>query len=66
MLCRVGEGELGLINFVVGWMVIRTLYTTNYLATEQSQGWTQVRSLLWVLGTAWSFLILGRSAFALA
>ncbi|KAK4617829.1 hypothetical protein CLAFUW4_12022 [Fulvia fulva] len=63
---RVGEGELGLINFVVGWMVIRTLYTVNYLATEQSQGWTQVRSLLYFLGTGWSFLILGRAAFALA
>ncbi|KAK4495432.1 hypothetical protein PRZ48_013763 [Zasmidium cellare] len=31
---RVGEGELGLNEFVVGWMVIRILYTANYLVTE--------------------------------
>lgn len=61
---RAGEGELGLLNFVVGWMAIRTLYTANYLATE-TVVWSYLRSALYFAGTGWSFLILWRSALVL-
>lgn len=61
---RAGESELGLINFVVGWMLIRVLYTANYLASETIT-WSYLRSVLYFAGTGWSFLILYRSALVL-
>nr|POE71979.1 hypothetical protein CFP56_11855 [Quercus suber] len=61
---KIGQGELGLKSFVVGWMVTRVLYTINYLNVE-SQGWSYIRSLLWFVNIGWAFAILGRSAYAL-
>ena len=61
---KVGEDELGLIEFVVGWMVLRVLYTVNYLMTETLE-WSYLRSALYFTGTLWAFVIIGRAAFAL-
>lgn len=61
---RAGESELGLINFVIGWNLIRVLYTANYLASETIQ-WSYLRSVLYFAGTGWSFSMLYRSALVL-
>lgn len=61
---RAGEGAVGLSTFCVGWMVVRVLYTINYIVTETVQ-WSLLRSVLYFVGTGWAFGILGRAAFAL-
>lgn len=58
---RVGKGAVGLNEFVVGWMIIRLLYTINYLTTETIQ-WSYLRSLLYFIGSFWAFYIIGTSA----
>ncbi|KAF7194138.1 hypothetical protein HII31_04546 [Pseudocercospora fuligena] len=62
---RVGEGEIGLINFVLGWNAIRIAYTANYLATE-TMGWSYLRSALYFAGTGWAFVMFWRAAIALS
>ncbi|GAB1736678.1 hypothetical protein NU219Hw_g8296t1 [Hortaea werneckii] len=34
---RAGEGAIGLSAFCTGWMLIRILYTANYIVTETQQ-----------------------------
>jgi len=57
----VGEGAVGLNDFVVGWMAIRVLYTINYITAETMQ-WSYLRSLLYFVSTGWAFYTIGRSA----
>ncbi|KAI7484703.1 hypothetical protein KC351_g4324 [Hortaea werneckii] len=61
---RAGEGAIGLSAFCTGWMVIRILYTANYIVTETQQ-WSYVRSLLYFAGTGWAFLTFYRAATVL-
>lgn len=61
---RAGENEIGLINFTLGWMIIRTLYTAVYL-TNDTQGKASIRSLLYFACTGWAFVILTRAAWVL-
>lgn len=61
---KVGEGEIGLIEFAVGWMLLRVLYTINYLVTETVQ-WSYLRSVLYFISTFWAFYLIGSAAFAL-
>ena len=61
---KVGEGEVGLIEFVIGWMVLRSIYTVNYLITE-TIGWSYLRSVLYFVSTFWAFIIIGRASFIL-
>ena len=61
---RAGEDEVGLISFVIGWNVIRILYTINYLNVE-TNAWSYVRSLLYFWCTGWSFVMLYRSSMIL-
>jgi uncharacterized MAPEG superfamily protein len=62
---RAGAGELGLNGFVIGWNVIRVLYTANYL-TAETMKWSYLRSALYFAGLAWAFAILYRAAVVLA
>jgi len=61
---RAGEDEIGLNAFCVGWMLIRVLYTANYIVTE-TISWSYLRSVLYFLGTGWAFVILYRAAVIL-
>lgn len=61
---QAGEGAVGLDAFCVGWMVVRVLYTVNYITTESLQ-WSYVRSLLYFIGTGWAFTTIGRAAMVL-
>ncbi|RMY74194.1 hypothetical protein D0863_03375 [Hortaea werneckii] len=61
---RAGEGAIGLSAFCTGWMVIRILYTANYIVTETQQ-WSYLRSLLYFAGTGWAFLTFYRAATVL-
>ncbi|KAK4544395.1 hypothetical protein LTR36_004286 [Oleoguttula mirabilis] len=61
---QAGNGAVGLSTFCVGWMVVRTLYTINYIVVETQQ-WSYVRSLLYFIGTGWAFLTIGRAAMVL-
>jgi uncharacterized MAPEG superfamily protein len=61
---RVGEGEIGLGAYCVGWMVLRVLYTANYMMAE-TRAWSLVRSVLYLSGCLWSFVTLWRAAFVL-
>lgn len=61
---RAGVGALGLDTFVIGWNVIRVLYTANYL-TAETMKWSYLRSLLYFAGTGWAFVLLYRAAVVL-
>jgi uncharacterized MAPEG superfamily protein len=58
------SAQIGVTAFSVGWMIIRVLYTANYITTE-TKGWSRVRSLLYFAGNGWAFTVLAKSAFAL-
>lgn len=45
-------------------MLIRVLYTANYIVTE-TISWSYLRSVLYFLGTGWAFVILYRAAVIL-
>ncbi|KXL50916.1 hypothetical protein M433DRAFT_22147 [Acidomyces richmondensis BFW] len=61
---RAGEDEMGLNAFCVGWIVLRVLYTANYIVTD-TISWSYLRSVLYFLGTGWAFVILCRAAVTL-
>ncbi|KAK5132317.1 hypothetical protein LTR08_009225 [Meristemomyces frigidus] len=61
---RVGEGGVGLSAFCVGWMVVRTVYTANYIVAE-TVAWSYLRTALYFIGTLWAFLVIGRAALVL-
>jgi uncharacterized MAPEG superfamily protein len=56
---------LGTSFFAASWLIVRTLYTINYVNTT-SMKWTYARSGLWAIGTALCFGMLGRAALVLA
>ena len=58
---QAGEGRVGLNQFVMAWMLIRIVYTANYITTETVK-WTYLRSMLYFAGTGWAFAVLGKSA----
>ena len=58
---KAGAGAVGLDMFCVGWMLVRVLYTGNYIMTA-SLKWSYLRSLLYFVGTFWAFLVIGRAA----
>lgn len=57
--------SVGVDTFAVALLVVRVLYTVNYLTTE-TQKWSYVRSLLYFVGTGLCFATIGRAALALA
>jgi len=57
--------SVGTDTFAVALLVVRVLYTVNYLTTE-TQKWSYVRSLLYFVGTGLCFVTIGRAALALA
>ena len=59
---RAGKGRVGVDAFVVGSMVIRVLYTINYIKTETMR-WSYVRTALYNAGVLWAFYVIGRAAF---
>lgn len=61
---RVGEGEIGLIGFAVGFLVFRMLYTISYIYTETVR-WSYVRSTLYAISTLWAFYMIGKASFIL-
>ena len=61
---KVGEGQVGLNAFAIGWMVVRVLYTVNYLTTETKM-WSYLRTVLYNIGLLWAFVVIGRAAFVL-
>ncbi|SMQ54202.1 unnamed protein product [Zymoseptoria tritici ST99CH_3D7] len=58
---RLGEDQVGLNRFVVGWMVSRVLYTVAYIKTE-TRAWARLRSILYFFCTGIAFAVLIRSA----
>lgn len=58
---RVGKGKIGLNEFAIGWLVLRVLYTIAYLRADTVRG-SYFRSLLYFVGSFWSFYIIGKSA----
>ena len=57
--------DLGTSFFAASWMIVRTLYTINYINTT-SMKWTYARSGLWLVGTLLCFGMIGRAAMQLA
>jgi uncharacterized MAPEG superfamily protein len=57
--------DLGTIFFAAAWLVVRLLYTINYINTT-SMKWTYARSGLWAIGGALCFGMIGRAALVLA
>ncbi|KAM0717182.1 hypothetical protein Q7P37_007034 [Cladosporium fusiforme] len=57
--------DLGTSLFAASWLVVRTLYTINYINTT-SQKWSLARSALYFVGTFLCFGMIGRAAFVLA
>lgn len=58
-----GSGSVGLDSFVVGWMGCRIIYTINYIVTE-SASWSYLRSAMYMVGTTWAFVVIGKAAYA--
>jgi uncharacterized MAPEG superfamily protein len=61
---RAGDGEVGLTKFCVAWLVLRLLYTINYMFAETQQ-LSYVRTLLYNVGTIYAFWIIGRASWVL-
>lgn len=61
---KAGE-DLGTSLFAASWLVVRTLYTINYINTT-SQKWSLARSALYFVGTFLCFGMIGRAALVLA
>lgn len=57
--------SVGTETFAVALLVVRVLYTVNYLTTE-TQKWSYVRSLLYFVATGLCFVTIGRAAVAMA
>jgi uncharacterized MAPEG superfamily protein len=57
--------DLGTSFFAASWLVVRALYTINYLNTT-SIGWSYARSGLYFVGTFLCFGMIGRAALQLA
>jgi len=57
--------DLGTSFFAAGFLIVRTLYTINYVNTT-SMKWTYARSGLWAIGAAMCFGMIGRAALVLA
>lgn len=58
---RAGKGSVDVDSFAVGWLVVRSLYTVNYILTETAR-WSYFRSLMYFVGTFWAFYIIGKAA----
>lgn len=56
--------DLGASLFAASWLVVRTLYTINYINTASIK-WSYARSALYFIGTFLCFGMIGRAAFAL-
>jgi len=56
--------DLGTSFFAASWLIVRTLYTINYVNTT-SMKWTFARSGLWFVGTLLCFGMIGRAALQL-
>ncbi|KAF2483164.1 hypothetical protein BDY17DRAFT_142608 [Neohortaea acidophila] len=61
---QIGASSRGLNEFAGGWLVIRVLYTINYLRTDTLKG-SYIRSVLWYIGSFWAIYVIGAAAFAL-
>jgi uncharacterized MAPEG superfamily protein len=57
--------DLGTSFFAASCLIVRTLYTINYVNTT-SMKWTYARSGLWAIGVALCFGMIGRAALQLA
>lgn len=57
--------DLGTSLFAASWLVVRTLYTINYINTASIK-WSYARSALYFIGTFLCFGMIGRAALVLA
>ena len=59
-----GSGSVGLNTFAISFVILRGLYTVNYVVTETQQ-WSFLRTGLYVIGTSWVFKVVVQSAAVL-
>jgi uncharacterized MAPEG superfamily protein len=57
--------DLGTSFFAASWLIVRTLYSINYVNTTSIK-WSFARSGLWFVGTLLCFGMIGRAALQLA
>ena len=54
-------GGVGVDAYVVGWMLLRVVYTVSYVQTE-SLRWSYLRSAVYFIGTMWTFKVIASAA----
>jgi uncharacterized MAPEG superfamily protein len=60
-----GKGSVGVDAYAVGFLVVRALHTVFYLRIE-SHAWSNLRTMAYLIGVVWSFVVIARAAIVLA